>query len=161
MDSSRLIRIYAPSSEYKDRYLKLAKEKRVTLSRFLISAIESALDDEKSTVGKHPGEIAEELSELREELERTRLLLNRYEKELHKLRDLEWTKDDLQGLLTHDQRLIDALKNKGPIHDSQLLEALGIDMRDIDQVKIISRQLGDLEGFGLIAKGSRGWKWLG
>jgi hypothetical protein len=42
-----------------------------------------------------------------------------------------------------------------------ILEALGIDLKDSELVKAISRQLEDLEDYGLIASTPRGWKWIG
>jgi len=43
----------------------------------------------------------------------------------------------------------------------KLLSELGIDPGEAELVKAVSRQLEELEGFGLISSTQRGWKWIG
>jgi hypothetical protein len=43
----------------------------------------------------------------------------------------------------------------------KILEALGIDLKDSELVKAISRQLEDLEAYGIIASTPKGWRWMG
>jgi len=43
----------------------------------------------------------------------------------------------------------------------RLLEDLNIDPSDTDLVRAVSRQLEDLEAYGLLARTSYGWRWVG
>ena len=51
---------------------------------------------------------------------------------------------------------------RGVVIDSYtLLEELGIDPKETDLVKAVSKQLEDLESYGLISSTQRGWRWIG
>ena len=43
----------------------------------------------------------------------------------------------------------------------RILETLGIDPRESDLVKAVSKQLEELEGYGMIKTDGRSWKWIG
>jgi hypothetical protein len=43
----------------------------------------------------------------------------------------------------------------------RLLEALGIDPRESELVKAVSKQLEELEGYGMIKAEAKGWRWIG
>ena len=43
----------------------------------------------------------------------------------------------------------------------RLLEDLGIDPRESDLVKAVSKQLEELEGYGMIKPEGKGWRWIG
>ena len=75
---------------------------------------------------------------------------------------LIWRKlDDDVEILKLNVQLVEALKNQGPIHEARLLETLGIDPADLAMTRAISIQIELLEEYGLIRKGTRGWRWLG
>ena len=53
------------------------------------------------------------------------------------------------------------MKRGGTLDSYKLLEALGIDPKDSELVKAISRQLEDLEAYGVVAPTPKGWRWIG
>ena len=52
------------------------------------------------------------------------------------------------------------MKAKGSIDSYRLLEDLGIDPRESDLVKAVSKQLEELEAYGIIKPEGRGWRWI-
>jgi hypothetical protein len=53
------------------------------------------------------------------------------------------------------------LKRGGVVDSYSLLEQLGINQKEFDLVKAVSKQLEDLETYGLVISTSRGWRWIG
>jgi hypothetical protein len=161
-DKSRLIYLYAPSKEDKYRYEKMAKQKGVPLSKFLIGLIEDHIN-EQSTPREMAEEIdvqREEMAKLIEDLNRKTLLLERYEQELQRYKSAPFAKEGYSGFLNYDPSLIRILKG-GAISDLRLMELLKIDSKDPIQIRSLSKQLEALEAYGLVTKTARGWRWIG
>jgi len=66
-----------------------------------------------------------------------------------------------EGVRKYDKELIDILKRRGVVDSDALLEYLGIDPRDSDLVKAVSKQLESFEAYGLVSLTKRGWRWTG
>ena len=56
--------------------------------------------------------------------------------------------------------IIAILKHEGVSDSYKLLDKLGIDPKDSQLVKAASRQLEELEAFGLVTSTQRGWRWV-
>ena len=56
---------------------------------------------------------------------------------------------------------MDLLKARGQADSYKILEVLGIDPRESDLVKAVSKQLEELEGYGMIKTDGRAWQWIG
>jgi uncharacterized membrane protein len=97
---------------------------------------------------------------LTRENEITNLALERVESELRRYRSEPFLQTNFRGLRKYDLKLIELLK-KGPAIDSvELLRQLRISPRETDRVRAVSRQLENLEAYGLVEKTRRGWKWI-
>ena len=59
------------------------------------------------------------------------------------------------------KEIVEILKTLGHIDSYNLLEKLGIDPRESDLVKAVSKQLEELEGYGMIKAEGRIWRWIG
>ncbi|MHB8118654.1 MAG: phage integrase N-terminal SAM-like domain-containing protein [Methanothrix sp.] len=68
--------------------------------------------------------------------------------------------DDSDGERFLSAKLIAVLTLQGPVHDATLLSLLGIE-GDQERCRAIGRQLEELEGYGVVKHGARGWRWLG
>jgi hypothetical protein len=164
-DKSRYIYLYSSSAKEKQRYEELAKKADVPLSKFLLAIIEEALNKEPESIPRSKIDeeircLKDETRRLYEELRLKNIVLEKYELELKQYRNAAFIEDDFEGARRHDQDLIGMLK-QGPIHDYRLMEVLNIDLKDSDMVRAITKRLEDLEAYGLIAKGPRGWRWVG
>jgi hypothetical protein len=164
-DKSRYVYLYLPSAEDKARWEKLAKEAKVPLSKFVIEVFESALAEEsdfkpRGELVKEIGQLRSENKELRDDLKQKKIVLEKYENELKRYRSEAFLDDRFEGTRKYNQQILQILKRGVTVDSYGLLEELGIDPKDSDLVNAVSRQLEDLEGYGLIANTSRGWRWV-
>lgn len=104
-----------------------------------------------------PG-LQEENRKLREDLRLRSLALEKAETDLFRLRGAEWAEERGRKHLNED--LTDLLKTGSTWTASQILESLGVSPRDIDAMKIISKQLQILQAAGVITETARGWRWM-
>ncbi|MCJ7444074.1 MAG: hypothetical protein MUO26_06025 [Methanotrichaceae archaeon] len=165
-DKARYVWLYLPSKADKDRWQALANKAGTPLSTFCTSIIEERLAEEAEF--KPRRELAKELEEirienktLREDLHQKTIVLERYEVELKRYRSAAFLQEDFQGTRRYSRELVELLKAKRSIDSYSLLEALNIDPRESDIVKAVSRQLEELEEYGMVKPEGRGWKWIG
>jgi hypothetical protein len=163
-DNARLISLYVFSDKEKALYSELAKASGVPLSKFLLSKIEEALAEnkKKSAVSlKELEDLRVRIHDLQEEVRLKDMILQKYKSAVEKQQSLAFLEDDFKGKRVLDRNLIDVLKQHGPVYDERLMTLLGVDRSDSEFAQLVSRQLEILEGYGLVKKGTRGWKWLG
>ena len=165
-DKSRYVYLYLPTIEDKQRWQNLADEAGVPLSKFIIEVVESKLADEsdfkpRGELVLEIGKLREECRELRDDLKQKKIVLEKYESELKRYRSEAFLEDKFEGVRKFNKEIIVILKRSGVIDSYKLLDELGIDLNEADLVKAISRQLEDLEAFGIVTSTQRGWKWVG
>jgi hypothetical protein len=88
-------------------------------------------------------------------------VLERYESELKHFRSQAFLEEDYKGMRRYAGELVEILKGRGSVDSYRLLELLGIDPRESDLVRAVSRQLEELEGYKLVKTDGRTWKWIG
>lgn len=164
-DKSRYVWLYLPSKADKDRWAELAEKAKTPLSKWAIEIIESTLAENEELrprreVAKELDALKKENKELRDDLRQKAIVLERYEAELRRYRSAAFTKDDFQGSRDYNKELVEILKG-GSVDSYRILERLGIDPRESELVKAVSRQLEELEGYGFIKAEGRSWKWIG
>ena len=155
-DNARLISLYVFSDKEKAHYSELAKAAGVPLSKFLISKIEEAAISLKELE-----DLQVRIHDLQEEVRLKDMILQKYKSAVEKQQSLAFLEDDFKGKRVLDRNLIDVLKQHGPVYDDRLMTLLGFDKSDSEFAQLVSRQLEILEGYGLVKKGGRGWKWSG
>lgn len=163
-DNARLISLYVFSDKEKVHYSELAKAAGVPLSKFLLSKIEEALAEnkKKSAVSlKELEDLRVRIHDLQEELRLKDMILQKYKSAVEKQQSLAFLEDDFKGKRVLDKNLIDILKQHGSIYEERLMTLLGVDKSDSELAQLVSRQLEILEGYGLVKKGARGWRWSG
>ena len=87
--------------------------------------------------------------------------MEKYENELKRYGSEAFLEDKFEGLRKYNKEIVAILKKGGIVDSYRLLEELGIDPKESDLVKAISRQLEDLEACGLVTSTKRGWRWAG
>jgi predicted DNA-binding protein len=165
-DKSRYVYLYLPSAGDKARWDSLAKEAGVPLSKFVIEVVESALAENsdfkpRGELVKEIGKLRGENKELRDDLKQKKIVLEKYENELKRYRSEAFLDDSFKGVRKYSTQIIKILKRGATVDSYKLLEELGIDPKDPDLVSAVSKQLEDLEAYGLVANTSRGWRWIG
>jgi hypothetical protein len=164
-DKSRYVWLYLPSKADKERWQAIADKARSPLSTFCISIIEERLAEEEEF--KPRREMAREMEALkaenkalRDDLRQKDIVLERYEVDLKKYRSQSFLNDDYHGVRRYSKEIVDLLKSRGQADSYKILEVLGIDPRESELVKAVSKQLEELEGFGFIKSDGRSWKWI-
>jgi hypothetical protein len=94
------------------------------------------------------------------ENEITKLALERVESELRKYRAEPFLEEKFSGIRKYDQKLIELLKKGETIDSDHPLRQLRVSPRETDRVKAVSKQLENLEAYGLVEKTRRGWRWV-
>jgi len=143
----------------------LADKAKTPLSPFCISIIEEHLAEEEEfrprrELTRETESLKAENKTLRDDLRQKEIVLERYEGELRRHRSQPFLEADYKGTRRFSKELVEILKRRGSVDSYRLLEELGIDPRESDLVKGISRQLEELEGYGMIEATSKGWRWI-
>ena len=165
----RVVYVYLPSVEMMTDWKSRAKKSNVPLSQFVLEHVTNSLRQEEGKENyKARTELIEELRKKDEAIEKltreneiTRLALERVETELHRYRAEPFLEENFQGVRRYDKKLIELLKKGEAIDSDHLLRLLRISPKETDLVKAVSKQLENLEAYGLVDKTRRGWKWLG
>lgn len=164
-DKSRYVYLYLPSTEDKARWDSLAKEAGVPLSKFVIEVVESALAENsdfkpRGELVKEIGKLRSENKELRDDLKQKKIVIAKYETDLKRYRSEAFLDDQFKGVRKYSKQIIEILRRGVTVDSYKLLDELGIDPKDSDLVSAVSKQLEELEGYGLVANTSRGWRWI-
>jgi hypothetical protein len=165
-DKSRYVWLYLPSKADKDRWQALADKAQTPLSKFCISIIEEGLAEEEEF--KPRRELSQEMEtlkaenkNLRDDLHQKAIVIERYEGELKKYRSQSFLGEDYAGVRRYNKEIVNLLKSRGQADSYRILEDLGIDPRESDLVKAVSRQLEELEAYGMVKTDGRTWRWIG
>ena len=164
----RTIYVYLPSFEMKEKWEKRAKELGVSLSKFVIECVENSLRQEFEPTFKSQEELIKENEELRQQINelsrKCRLLeraVDRLEEELRAYRAKPFIEEEFEGVRSYEREIIVLLKSKGIVSSEDILAHLGISPTEHEIVRAISRQLENLERWGLVKSSARGWRWIG
>jgi hypothetical protein len=97
---------------------------------------------------------------LRDDLRQKIIVMERYEGELKKYRSQSFLNEDYAGTRRYNKEIVDLLKSRGQADSCKILEALGIDPRESELVKAVSRQLEELVSYGFVEMDGRSWGWI-
>jgi hypothetical protein len=163
----RAIYVYLPSQEMVKEWKTLAEKAGVSTSKFVQEHVENSLAQEKeeqfiprTKLIKQLKALEEENSKLRADNEMLRRAYERLDQELKHYRAKPFL-EEFRGPRTYERELIKILKEHKQIDSDALLKTLSINPKDSDLVKAISKQLENLETYGLIEATLGGWRWIG
>ena len=156
--------VYFSSLADKARWEQWAKERGITVSRFIYEIVEDAQTKGQDTLPseliKSVAELKDENKKLREELKLKSLVLEKYETELYRFRYGAFASTDSEGRRKLDEELVALLKRGRSITGNEILEALKIDPKDSSLVQLIYNQLEGLSRYGLAKETVTGWRWI-
>jgi hypothetical protein len=164
-DRSRYIWLYLPSKADKERWQALAEKAQTPLSGFCISIIEEKLAEEdggvpRQKVMKEMETLKAENKVLRDEMRQKEIVIERYEAELRRYRSEPFLHDDYKGVRPFSEELAKILKERGHVDGYQLLDLLGIKPNEAETIKAVSKQLEELEAYGLVKTNGKDWQWI-
>ncbi len=164
----RSIYVYLPTHEMVKAWKKRAKKQGVSISKFVIEHVENSLQQEEDPTYKPRGDLVKEINELRDQIKelsddnrQKKIVIERLDNELRKYRAEVFLEERFEGVRKYDKELIGILKRLGVVDRDGLLKDLGIDPRDSNLVIAVSKQLENLEAYGLVSSTKRGWRWNG
>lgn len=164
-DQTRYTYVYHPSRQHKEKWEKIAAKSRTSLSKFIISTVDGVVDENEEF--KPRREVVREIESMKaenkalhDELRQKEIVLERYEAELKRYRSQPFLEEDYKGVRRYAEELVKILKARGQVDSYGLLEELGIDPRESELVKAVSKQLDELESYKLIKAEGRSWRWI-
>ena len=95
-------------------------------------------------MSKEIGKLRADNKQLRDELKLKNIVLEKYETELRRYRSETFLEDKFEGVRKYSKEIIAILKRRNVVESHSLLEQLGIDPKESDLVKAVSKQLEDL-----------------
>jgi hypothetical protein len=166
---NRTAYVYLSSEKDLHDWKQQAEKSHVSLSQFVYEHVTNSLRQEEGEDNYIPrSKLIEQLRQKDEAIEKltreneiTKLALERVEAELRRYRTAPFLDDNFQGIRKYDKKLIDLLKKREVLDSDRLLLLLRINPTETDLVKAVSKQLENLEAYGLVEKTRRGWKWIG
>ncbi|MFC1505713.1 hypothetical protein ACFLQ6_01440 [Thermoproteota archaeon] len=165
----RSIYVYLPSFEMVDEWKTKAKKGKISISQFVIEHVTNSLRQQEGEEEYQPrADLLQQLREKDENIEKLtreneilKLALERVENELRRYRAEPFLDERFKGIRGYDKRLVELLKKGNTIDSDHLLRLLKINPHNTPLVKAISKQLENLEAYGVVNKTRRGWRWKG
>jgi hypothetical protein len=163
----RSIYVYLPSLEMVEDWKAKANKAKVSISQFVIEHVTNSVTQEEGEEAYKPrAELLQKLRDKDEQIEKLtrecevlKLALERVESELRRYRAEPFLDEGFRGIRGYDKRLIELLRKGDAVDSDHLLRLLKIDPRETTLTKAVSKQLENLEAYGLVEKTRRGWKW--
>ncbi|MBD3173448.1 hypothetical protein GF326_13375 [Candidatus Bathyarchaeota archaeon] len=160
----RAIYVYPPV-DMSENWKTLAQESGTSISKFVIEHVENSLrqaeDDyrSRSNVLEENRQLRETLSEKEKRNHHLELLVDKLEEDLRTYRNKLFSDQAYQGKRTYDKQLVTLLRESGAHDTDVILNRLGIKPNQVESIKVVSKQLENLEAYGLIRKTGKGWIW--
>ena len=162
----RAIYVYLPSIDMTERWKDLAEKQGASISKFVIEHVENSLMQEEDSGYKSRRDLWKEIKELKDQADNMKrekrvleLANDRLEQELRRYRAMPFLEEEFVGVRRYQKELVDLLRGGGSVSSNEILSTLGIDPSEEETVKAISKQLENLEGYGLVQSSPRGWMW--
>lgn len=170
----RAIWVYLQSLEQKQRWQKLADERGVSLSKWVMEMVEEGIRPEEEHEWKPRKEIEEEIeglkkevADLRSELRQQRTIRENLEREIRRYRAEPFLAPEFEGVRRYDKELIQLLRSTRSLDgkpkaltDIEILTRLSIDATEEEAVKAVSAQLTNLTAYGIVKSTPKGWRWV-
>jgi hypothetical protein len=162
----RAVYVYLPTEETAERWKQRAKRSRSSISKFVVERVEDSLRKEGDKDNPKRVELIKQLKEIKSENEKlardNEILRKAYERldsEVKRYRAKPFLDERFRGVRKYDRKLVELLRQGKVLSSDEVLEKLGIDHSETGLVKAVSRQLENLEAYGLVKATARGWQW--
>jgi hypothetical protein len=162
----RAIYVYLPSQQMAGRWKELAEKQGTSVSKFVAEHVENSLRQEESGYQSRSF-LIEENQRLRESLEEKEkrirhleLLVEKLEEDLRRYRAEFFLDEGFTGVRRYDRKLVEILRQPGVRGNDEILSLLGVKPNEHEAIKAVSKQLENLQSYGLVRSTPRGWMWL-
>lgn len=150
----------------KNRWEDYAREQGSSISKFVIEHVENSLRQEEDPSYMSRRDLWKEVKDLKKQLDNLvrekrvlELANDRLEQELRRYRAQPFLEENFVGVRRYQKELVDLLREGRVLSSNEILSRLGIDPSEHETVKATSKQLENLEAYGLVQSSPRGWRW--
>jgi len=160
----RAIYVYPPT-EMSKKWKRMAGEYGESISKFVIEHVENSLNRDvegfssRSTLLEENKHLRETLHDKDRRVEHLDLLVEKLEEDLRFYRSKMFTDSEFTGVRSYDRKLIEILREPGTHSTDELLSRLRVKGNETEAIKAISKQLENLEAYGLARSTMKGWIW--
>ena len=163
----RAIYVYLPSQEMTSRWKDMAEKQGVSISKFVAEHVENSLRKEDSDYLSRTflldenRKLNENLEEKEKRIRHLEILVEKLEEDLRRYRAQMFLDEGYSGIRRYDRKLVDVLREPGVHGNDEILSRLGVKPHEHEAIKAVSRQLENLQSYGLVRATPRGWEWVG
>jgi hypothetical protein len=160
----RAIYVYPPL-DMAEKWKNAAESASTSISKFVIEHVENSLNKEeegfssRSSLIEEVKHLRETLKEREKRVDHLEVLVERLEEDLRFYRSKMFTDEGFTGVRQYDKKLIGILREPGYHTDDELLNRLRIKASETEAMKAVSRQIENLEAYGLVRQTGKGWVW--
>ncbi len=159
--------MYLPSIGQKERWEDHARKQGTSTSKFVIEHVENSLMRVDDSSYKSRGDLWIQVKELEEQLDKMakekrvlEIAMERLEEELRRYRAQPFLEEGFVGIRRYQRGLVEVLRDGRMVSSNEILSRLRINISEQEAVKAVSKQLENLEGYGLVRSSPKGWKWV-
>jgi len=105
-------------------------------------------------------ELREKLDQVVNEKHVLEIAIERLEEELRRYRARPFLEENFVGVRRYQRELIEILREGRVASSGEILSRLRIDPAEQEAVKAVSKQLENLEAYGLVQSSPKGWRWI-
>lgn len=163
----RSIYVYLPSVEQKKRWDEYANKHGMSVSKFVVEQVENSLSQVEDKSYKSMGALWLENKQLKDQLDKVNrdkhvleVALERLEAELRRYRAQPFLDENFVGLRSYQKELVEILRDRKLVSSEEILRRLRIQPSETEAVKAVSKQLANLEAYGVVKSLPKGWKWV-
>jgi len=165
----RSIYVYLPSERMVSKWKENADKENLSISKFVIEHVENSLRQEEGEdsytsrieLVEENRKLNEENKDFKRKIKILDTVVDRLEEELRNHRIKPFLSNNFTGVRNYEKDLIDLFKQKKEIRKEELIDFLNIKTSDTISVKGISKQIENLEKYGLLKDLGGKWIWKG
>lgn len=105
-------------------------------------------------------ELRGQLNKVTREKRVLEIAIERLEEELRRYRAQPFLEEDFVGVRRYQKELVEILREGRVVSSNEILSRLRIDPSEQEAVKAVSKQLENLEDYGVVRSSPKGWKWV-
>ena len=133
----------------------------------MVEHVENSLRQEEDPSYRSRGDLWRAAKELRGQLDKVtrekrvlEIAIERLEEELRRYRAQPFLEEDFVGVRRYQKELVEILREGRVVSGDEILSRLRIDPSEQEAVKAVSKQLENLEDYGVVRSSPKGWKWV-
>lgn len=163
--ADRTLTIYFPSKEEFREVQEAALAARLGVSHYAREMIRRGR--EATPIAPDTGLLQEnsqnrvDLAKLKRELREKNGLIEKLETQLFVLKQSLFLQPVPMGPGKFSSDLVQLLQSGGTWRSNDIMKHLGIDVANVEAIKVLAGQLHALQDLKLVVEGPKGWKWVG